>query len=693
MKCKLSKLFFLALIGAISVKGYSQTEEGRKKIVQDYDLNAINKLAKELDSKFKLNYNKALEVAKQKNLPIGGIDPDGGLFSLKGVDEQTGDLTYYKAYNNTPTKSSVQTARAQHLYNGGSLGINIQGQLMTLGIWDGGQPQASHQNLGVTRVTNKDGQTTIPGLSASELQEGISHATHVSGTMIGNGTAVSNARGLAFQGFLWSNTWTNDISEMATQAGLSLLVSNHSYGTRNDSFVSNPGVFGRYTVESQQVDQVTSEAPNYQPVYAAGNDRNRQFSGVYLNSARNGYDLLTHDAVSKNGVVVAAIEGFTSYVNASSAIMSTFSQWGPTDDFRIKPDISSKGVDVYSSDMPSSGSVNHYDYLDGTSMAAPSVTAVFALWQQYFKELHTFEGIENMRAASLKALMAHTASEAGSYRERGSALDIVTSEGPDPRFGWGVINAEGGAKVMQDAFAGASTAVFKELQLNNGQDYFLDVIVDGTQKLTATIAWTDLPGAVVSGTDSNVPVLVNDLDMRIYGPNDTSFINPVGLPYVLNKSWLGSNLYAIKADNDVDPIEKILYYSDFDGLAEAGKYRIKVSHKGNLTGGNQKFTLIVSGGVLSFEEPNVSSEQFKFESLKVYPNPVTDILNLSADFNTIENANVTIYDMLGKKVYQNDSLFNFSGDASVNVSDFSAGIYLVEIMKDGKIDTRKIIKK
>lgn len=693
MKCKLSKLFFLVLAGSLTINGYSQTAEGRKKIVKDYDLKKLEQLAVELKQKSEASYAKGIEVAKEMNLPIGGIDVDGGLFSLKGVDEETGEVLYYKSYNNTPTKSSVQTARAQNLYGGGSLGITIEGQLMTLGIWDGGQPQASHPNLGVARVTNKDGQTTIPGLDATELQEGRNHATHVSGTMIGNGSSQSSARGLAFQGFLWSNTWQNDISEMATQAALSLLVSNHSYGTRNDNFVNNPGVFGRYTNESRQIDVVTSEAPNYLPVIAAGNDRERKFSGLYLNSSRNGYDLLTHAAVSKNAVVVAAIEGFTSYVNTSSAVMSSFSQWGPTDDFRIKPDISAKGVDVYSSSMPSAGSTNTYEIMDGTSMAAPSVTGVFALWQQYFKELHAFLGKENMRAASLKALMAHTASEAGVYELRDSNVLNTTPGGPSPIFGWGVINAEAGAKIMKDAFEGAGTAVFKELQLENGQSYDLDVVLDGTQKLYATMAWTDLPGNVVSATDSSVPVLINDLDMRIYGPNDNNLVTPVGLPYKLNKSWLPSQLYAAKGDNDVDPIEKIVYFGGFDELAEAGTYRVKITHKGSLTGGNQKFSLIVSGGIVSFAEPNVSSEQFRFENLSIYPNPATDVLNFSADFNTIENAKVTIYDMLGKKVFQNDTMFNFDGDASVNVSGFSAGVYVIKIAKNGNVDTRKVVIK
>ena len=686
MKCKLSKLFFLALLGAFSLKGAAQDAEGRKKIVKDYDLNYLNKIAQDFSDKFKVNYEKALKVASEKSLPVEGMYENGAYYALKGIDEETGNLLYYKTYNNTNERSSVQTARAQHLYNEGSLGINIQGQGMILGIWDGGQPQASHQNLGISRVTNKDGQTTT-----NSGQSGIDHATHVAGTMIGSGLNKIEARGLAFQGFLWANTWTNDIAEMTTQAAQGLLVSNHSYGADLANFVDNPGIFGRYTAESRAVDVVTSNAPNYLPVYAAGNDRSGvNGTSTLLNSTKGGYDLMAFDAVSKNAVVVAAIEGFTTYTGASSAVMSSFSQWGPTDDFRIKPDISSKGVDVYSSSMPTVTSVNVYGLKDGTSMAAPSVTGVFALWQQYFKKLNTLRGLENMTAASVKALMAHTASQAGAYRLRGSNQVLVSQPGPNPIFGWGVINAEGGAQILKDAFKSNPTAVFKELELASGQEYVLNVTLDGTEQLNATIAWTDLPSNPVSGTDSSVSLLVNDLDLRVYLPSDTTMSNPI-LPYALNKSW--ANMYTTKADNNVDPIEKINYYSELSGLARAGVYKIKVTHKGNsLSGGKQKFTLIVSGGVVSFDE-SASSQNVTFKDLKVYPNPVNDVLNISGDIAEIENAKVAVFDMLGKKVYENASLFNFSGDASIDVSYFNSGVYIVEISNGNKVETKKIVVK
>lgn len=676
MKCKLSKLFFLALIGAISMKGYSQTEAERKKIVEGYDLKALKELSQRFNNEYNASYTKALEIAKEKNLPIQGRSEDGSYFELKGIDSETGELLYYKTFNNTPANSSVQTARSQHLYSGGSLGINVQGQGMILGIWDGGQPQASHPNLGLNRVSNKDGDNS----PTTAGQDGIDHATHVAGTMIGSGASVSSARGIAFGGFLWANNWANDLYEMGLEAGEGLLVSNHSYGVNNVSYLGNPGEFGRYNQAARDLDAMMFLADKYQPVFAAGNDRRGVVSGgslVELNPDKSGYDLMVNETASKNAVVVAAVNGFTNYTTPTAVVMSSFSQWGPTDDYRVKPDISAKGVDVYSSDMPTSTSVNSYRQESGTSMAAPSVTAVFALWQQRFKQLWPAQ--VSMRSASVRALMAHTASQA--YGSEDSNVP-----GPNAKFGWGVINAEGGAVVLNDAFNG--TAVFQERTLLSGETYELLVNVDGTKPLVATIAWTDKEGNVVSSADSQQSVLVNDLDLRIVRPFGA---NPVVLPYALKKSTV--DRWAEQADNNVDTIEKVEYFQA-NGSAPAATYTVRVTHKGGaLDSGSQKYTLIVTGGITSFGVDPLSIEKVQFDNLKIYPNPATDILNISAEISSIENAKISIFDVLGKKVYESDSLFNFNNEAAIDVSGFQAGVYLIQILKADKIETKKVVIK
>lgn len=60
--------------------------------------------------------------------------------------------------------------------------------------------------------------------------------------------------------------------------------------------------------------------------------------------------------------------------------MASFSSWGMTADLTLKPDITSPGVNIYSS-MPN----NDYHTYSGTSMAAPHITGASALLRQYIE--------------------------------------------------------------------------------------------------------------------------------------------------------------------------------------------------------------------------------------------------------------------------------------------------------------------
>src|SRR5690554_4907887 len=566
MKNKITKLSFILLLGIFSTtKMNAQTEEDVRLITKDYDIEALKQLEEQFDREYKENYAKGLEIARKRNLPIEGVDEQGRSFSLQGVVPGTDYLKYYQSNNNVSAKSSIQTARVQHLHNNGSLGLNIEGQSMNIGIWDNGQVFAGHQSFGAARVTSKDGTSSLGD-----------HATHVGGTIAGNGV-ILDVKGMAPQAVLWSNDWNNDRTEMTAQAADGLLVSNHSYGANYVALNlhNNPAGFGKYNSDARSLDLLLFAAERYLPVIAAGNARNGDYIGgqtYYFNTSKGGADLMHGDAVSKNAVVVAAVEGVTNYQQPSDVVMSSFSQWGPTDDFRIKPDISAKGVAVKSVGITSNSAT---ETNNGTSMAAPSVTGVFALWQQYYKQ--KYPTIGKMRAATVKALMAISADEAG------------TADGPDHRFGWGLINAKRGAEIIRDSRPNVNkvgTTMIEELELVNGAAYEIKVETHGTMPLKAAIAWTDPATVVISGSDTDTPALVNDLDLRIIRPNDQEI-----MPWALNRQW--SNIYAAKADNLVDPIEVVEYKGPATGVAAKGEYTIRVTHKGTLINGPQKFSLIV----------------------------------------------------------------------------------------------------
>ena len=82
-------------------------------------------------------------------------------------------------------------------------------------------------------------------------------------------------------------------------------------------------------------------------------------------------------------------------------------------------------------------------------------------------------------------------------------------------------------------------------------------------------------------------------------------------------------------------------------------------------------------------------EALKREGFQVFPNPIKDYLNVQF-FGDIENANVTIYDILGKHLFTTVISKN---NSTVDFSTISNGVYIVRIKADNKkANTFKLIK-
>lgn len=81
----------------------------------------------------------------------------------------------------------------------------------------------------------------------------------------------------------------------------------------------------------------------------------------------------------------------TKTIPEDSGQISSFSSWGIPENLDLKPEITAPGGMIYSSVPDSQDSQNHqaYSTLSGTSMAAPHITGIMALLQQ-FLEQHTY---------------------------------------------------------------------------------------------------------------------------------------------------------------------------------------------------------------------------------------------------------------------------------------------------------------
>lgn len=652
MKCKISKMLFAALALGLTVPGVSYAQQGKDLdyIIQNSNVGELEAMSKRFENKQAENYKLAVEKAEQLGMPISGFnEEDGYAYQLRRITDG-GELIYQRTFNNVASGSSINTVRAKYMHE-----IGIEGQGMNVGIWEGSIPMQSHFSFG-GRISIKDG-----GSQSSNINL-LSHATHVAGTMAAN-DLLPNIKGFMPQAAsIWSNSkWNQDIVYMPSQAAQGLLMSNHSYGLdASQATHIIPGVFGKYNSDSEDYDAIAYNAPFYTIVFAAGNDR-----GSNVNPNRpDGRDLLSQAGVAKNTVVVASSFGIQNYSSPSSVQLSGFSSYGPTDDFRIKPDITAKGQNVLSAGINGDTST---DNSSGTSMAAPAVTGSIGLWQQYYNQLNPGTW---MRSSTVRGLMAHTALEAG------------PAPGPDHMFGWGLLNVQGGAEVMENNGSGYS--VIMEEDLNQNATFEYEFNYTGQYPLTATLAWVDPEGNGYDNynfVDDLTPVLVNDLDLRIVNVGTEEEYTPWRL--VKNYSTSGSGI-AEKGDNNVDNIEKVEV-----GTVASGTYKAVITHKGSslAKSGVQKFSLIITG-----MDEKASATNYEIEGLSIYPNPTKDVLNIQSLQLSLDGANVQVFDISGR-IVKEVNLYNQQEVYQIGVSDLTLGVYMVKVQVDGATSINKIIKK
>ena len=623
-------LFFKVLLLLVFSVGFSQSKELLKDVVSGTNVAQLNLLKVQFNSEFS---ERKIRISNYLRLNPSFQKRVETEYSIKELYDvaANGDLSFYQTSN---LGASI-TARADKLYNNGGLLLNIQGQGMKAFVWDGGAARTTHVEFPNFKVNNMDGGTVA------------THPSHVTGTIVAQGISP-NLRGIAFNASADSYDWTNDYAEMSSEAANGMLVSNHSY------WIGVPGVwiYGAYDTRARQFDQIAEAAPFYLAVTAAGNDRDSYSDpvlGPYLQQ-KGGYNLVRGMQNAKNYLTVGAINQVLTYSGASDVIMSSFSSWGPTDDGRIKPEIVTKGVAVRSTLSTSDTAAGN---LQGTSMASPGIAGCALLLQQYYFSINN----AYMRAATNKGLILHTADEAG------------LNDGPDYEFGWGLINTEKAAALIKNK--PLLRSLVEENVLNQNQIYTKVIYSDGTTPIMASVSWTD-PAAAATSTNTVDPVtknLINDLDIRIIRTTSTFF------PWTLNPA-VPTDAGIRTSDNNIDNFEKIQI-----NQPTAGLYTVRVSHKGTLSGGNQNYSLIVSG-----INQNLSNGSFENDSeVFVYPNPSQSILNFTNPQNIKFDA-ILVHDISGKAMKVTTS------NNQLDVSLYQSGVYFITFVSEDKSFVKKFIK-
>jgi len=368
---------------------------------------------------------------------------------------------------------------------------NLTGAGVKVLVYDGGTARASHTDFG-GRLVARD---------ASGM---IDHATHVAGTIGGSGAASSGtfkgmAPGVTLEsyGFQYDGSgvffFTNPgdfESDYQAAFALGADLANNSIGTNVEPNGFHCPIQGDYSVLDVLIDEVVrgSLGAPFRVVWANGNERQGTRCDV---ESTPGYYSVAPPATAKNHLTVGAL-------NSNDDSMTGFSSWGPTDDGRLKPDVSAPGCQSNGDGgVTSTGATGDSSYVTfcGTSMASPTVCGLAAL---ILEDWRVQVGGADPLNSTLKVLLAQTAVDRGNV-------------GPDFLFGYGSVRARAAVDLLR-----SGQFVESELGETGASRRWSVVVAPATSELRLTLAWDDAPALPnVFGS------LVNDLDLVVRDPNGT----------------------------------------------------------------------------------------------------------------------------------------------------------------------------
>ncbi|MFW3146393.1 MAG: S8 family serine peptidase [Thermoplasmatota archaeon] len=407
------------------------------------------------------------------------------------------------------------------------------------------------------------------------------HGTHVTGSVLGNGSASNGSyAGMAPEAELVFQSTMDSTGSLATPAYFTLYRDAYESGARiQTNSWSSRSSYGNYSWRSWQTDNYLWGSKDLTVLYSAGNQGSL---GTYSISTQS---------LSKNVIAVGASESYRPSLGSwgdNISEIATFSSQGPTwGDNRVKPDVAAPGTWILStrastisdfwnhywgSNSTYNGINSRYAYMGGTSMSTPITAGTVALIRQYYQDL---EKISDPSAALIKATLINGA----------RPLNGNWSSVPNRFEGWGRANLTN-SLCTNDSDAGVLRFIDNSSGLATGSTHSrLYTVKKGSSDLVATLVWTDYPGSNTSSVK-----LVNDLDLTITAPNGTVYRGN-GLLY-------SQQSQADRRNN----VERIFIRSPTTGI-----YKVNVTGY-SVAMGPQPYSLVMSGdftgaaGSIAWEE-------------------------------------------------------------------------------------------
>jgi hypothetical protein len=522
----------------------------------------------------------------------------------------------------------------------------LDGRNVQVAQWEGQRPDTCHPDfqgalqpdgsvlatgIRVTNAVDADGTADTdcrtPGYSSSADTTVGDHATHVAGTLAGNGKASAGVGGVVAQ---WRGVAPNTevlayraagldvdgdglsdatpvgaLAGQLTLAGATAELGTTSWGASHCHWAgvgAGPGPPSAtcYDLGSELYDRLVYDTANpmtrSNAIAIFGSAGNRGPTGI--NGINWGGTRIPTSA--KNTIVVGSILSDTNRLVASSSR-------GPTDDGRVKPDLVGPGDEGTGPGRPAvsstvatfftddggffspfrgTGCASNgipgdlvddcafpYDRLSGTSMSTPAVAGAGALVVEQYRTRGS-----DPWPSTVKAILIHTAVDSCCTDLSGLAPD---NPGPDYGFGYGRVHVQAAADLIRDdrhvhiveapGFPGSgscdpSSAVPCDYDGSGSDDdeVYTVTLPDGLPGYRVTLAWDDLP-ASPGLLALGAKALRNDLDLFLRSPSGA-----VLRPWVLDPSTPPA-----PAVTDIDSTN-VVEVVDIPAPVEAGTWTIAV---------------------------------------------------------------------------------------------------------------------
>ena len=253
----------LIVLFGFQAKSIAQNEIDKAFIIERTNTTVLNEIAEK-----STNYNtNLLSEAFKSGIPLEITNNKNEKGYLSGFD-----LNGNPVYDFDDNVSAAKSSNIDKIWAGGSTGLDLDGTGIEIGHWEAS---------GLALITH---QEMVGKVAHAENEVVTSHATHTACTMLGSGISP-NARGMASNATIISRRSNNDEAEIANFGAAGGLLSNHSYSTGNPN--GSVPLYGFYTSNAQEWDNILFNAPYLTVCKSAGNDRN---DGV--NVGDNGYDII-----------------------------------------------------------------------------------------------------------------------------------------------------------------------------------------------------------------------------------------------------------------------------------------------------------------------------------------------------------------------------------------------------------------